>query len=239
MGDAPLEALLAVQGHDLVIDQLRHRRASLPERAVLRQLGAAVDEVDRRLSEVAVQVHDVERRQRRLEDEVDSLTAKRADSERRLYGGTVQAPRELDALSSEVASLARRTRGLEDELLELMEAAEPLTAQVSALQARREQLEAEAARLAAVVAEQEVEIDGLLAAEAEARQSATAAASAELLVTYERLRPRLDGVAVARLDGGRCSGCHLALPAMELDAVRRSPPGAVVRHEECGRILVR
>ncbi len=40
----PLARLLDVQDHDTVVDQLRHRRATLPERAELanvdRQLGA-------------------------------------------------------------------------------------------------------------------------------------------------------------------------------------------------------
>ena len=47
-----------------------------------------------------------------------------------------------------------------------------------------------------------------------------------LLATYDRLRARVDGVAVARLVGSHCDGCHLTLPAMELD---RHPPSAAGR----------
>ena len=56
--------------------------------------------------------------------------------------------------------------------------------------------------------------------------------------TYERQRARLEGVAVARLVGGRCDGCHLTLPAVELDRIRHESAGTLEYCEQCGRILV-
>ncbi len=238
MADAALEALLQVQAHDLVIDQLRHRRATLAERKSLRELAQERDDLDRRLAEVVASAHDLDRRQRRLQDEVDALATKRSLSQERLYGGSVQAPRELQALAQEIELLARRVRELEDEQLELMEAAAPLEHERSSMEAQRRALETEGTCLAGVVAELEAGIDTSLASEASLRAQAAASAPADLLASYEQLRRRLDGVAVARLDGGRCTGCHLRLPAVELDAIRRAPVGTVVRHEECGRILV-
>ena len=238
MADAALEALLEVQAHDLALDQLRHRRATLAERRSLQSLAEAATRTEGELAALTAQGAELQRRQRRLEDDVDILGAKRAESELRLYGGAVQAPRELQALAAEVEALARRIRELEDDLLEVMEAAEPVAAERSSLEARRRHIDAEAARVAAVVGEREAEIDALVAVEVAARAAAAAGIPEELLATYEQLRRRLDGIGVARLEGGRCSGCHLALPAMELDAVRRAPSGVVVRHEECGRILV-
>ena len=60
----------------------------------------------------------------------------------------------------------------------------------------------------------------------------------ELLAEYERLRRELGGVAVARLAGTSCGGCHLSLSAVEVDRIRKTPAGAMVHCEECGRILV-
>ena len=62
---------------------------------------------------------------------------------------------------------------------------------------------------------------------------------ADLTKTYEQLRARLGGIGAARLDGNRCSGCHLTLPATELDRIRHADANALFYCEQCGRILVR
>ena len=95
----------------------------------------------------------------------------------------------------------------------------------------------DAARAALVAAEQE--IDGQLAAVTEARRAAAAGVADSLMATYERLRQRLGGVGAARLVGSSCTGCHLKLPATEVDRIKREPPDALIFCESCGRILVR
>ena len=61
----------------------------------------------------------------------------------------------------------------------------------------------------------------------------------QLLATYSDLRSGLGGVAVARLNGARCEGCHLEIPSAELEGVRRAPEDSLVSCPECLRILVR
>jgi predicted nucleic acid-binding Zn-ribbon protein len=46
-------------------------------------------------------------------------------------------------------------------------------------------------------------------------------------------------VGAARLVGGTCQACHLALPATEVDRIRHLPPDAMARCDHCGAILVR
>ena len=53
------------------------------------------------------------------------------------------------------------------------------------------------------------------------------------------LRSRLGGVAVARLVGKTCQGCHLQLSAVEIDRIRRLDVDELVHCEACGRLLVR
>ncbi|HEV2766831.1 MAG TPA: hypothetical protein VGV63_03860, partial [Acidimicrobiales bacterium] len=117
MADALLDRLLEVQAADLAADQLRYRRESLPERAALRERRAALEDLDRQLTVLRGRAGELDRSQRRMEDEITSMEAKAADSERRLYSGAVNAPRELQALSDEVEALRRRQRRLEDDLL--------------------------------------------------------------------------------------------------------------------------
>src|ERR687898_297809 len=61
----------------------------------------------------------------------------------------------------------------------------------------------------------------------------------ELWTEYDELRSRLGGVAIARLAGTTCQGCHLALSAVEVDRIRKLSLDEAVHCEECGRLLVR
>jgi predicted nucleic acid-binding Zn-ribbon protein len=234
----PLELLLHVQAHDLTADQLRHKRASLPERVAKAEQDRAIAGVDAELAEVGARLHELERAQKKLEDEVASLEARSKAENDKLYSGTVTSPRELQAMQEEIDGFARRQRELEDDELELMEQSEPLSAEVDGLEARKADLRVEADRLAGLIAEAEGEIDQQLAGVEADRATVAAGVGDALLATYDTLRARLDGVAVAKLEGTQCTGCHLSLPATEIAAVRKATPGSVVYHEECGRILV-
>ncbi|HYF46903.1 MAG TPA: C4-type zinc ribbon domain-containing protein [Acidimicrobiales bacterium] len=235
----PFEDLLVVQDHDTTTDRLNHRRASLPERDELARRMDAIAALERETAGVQEQRDEIARNLKRLEDEVASLEARIAEVDRTLYGGTVTAARELQALQDELQSLQRRQRTLEDDELELMERAEPLDAELERLAAERTAADAEAERLTAAVAEAEAGIDAELAEVESQRAEAVANVAEDLLAEYERLRVQLGGVGVARLVNGSCGGCHLALSAVEVDRIRREPPDAMVHCEECGRILVR
>lgn len=234
-----LHRLLELQDHDLAIDQLQHRRANLPERASLAEQRSTLQRTVRTLADLRAQLHDIEQAQRRIEDEVAALDTKSAAENKKLNSGTITAPREIQALSDEIDALGRRKRALEDDEIELMEKGEPLGADVERLEQEQATIEAEVTRLVAVIAEEETSIDGQLATQQAERAGAAEGLPDDLLARYERLRTKLGGIAVARLEGDRCLGCHVSLPAVEVDVIRHAPPDAVVTHEDCGRILVR
>jgi predicted nucleic acid-binding Zn-ribbon protein len=85
----------------------------------------------------------------------------------------------------------------------------------------------------------EAAVDAELAGVSSERDEAAGAVPAPLLARYERLRSHLGGVAVATLDGPRCTGCNLTLPTSELERIRLAAPDDIVECEQCGRILVR
>src|SRR5207302_9111618 len=131
-----------------------------------------------------------------------------AEIDKRLYSGTITAPRELQALQADVASLRRRKSDLEDKILETMQEGEPLDAEVSRLAATRAELEQEADQLRQAIAEATQTIDTELATETDARATAASSVPEELLDQYERLRATLGGIGAARLGNGRRSGCR-------------------------------
>ena len=77
-----------------------------------------------------------------------------------------------------------------------------------------------------------------MATESAARTASVAGIDADLLGTYDRIRADTGGVGIARFAGGRCEGCHLALPAMEVDQIKKQAPDVVVTCSSCERILV-
>lgn len=233
------ESLLAVQAHDTHIDQLAHRAKTLPERAELAANRKSVVGVDERLAAVESRRGELSRSQQRLEDEIATLNERVAQADKRLYSGTVSNPRELQALQDDIGSLRRRIGQLEDEELEIMELTEPVEEQLSELTAERDGLLAEAGRIEAKLAESEASIAADLAAEREGRAARAADVPDELWAEYDLLRASRGGVAIARLVGATCQGCHLALPAVEVDRIKRLPADELVHCEECGRLLVR
>ena len=239
MAVAALHTLLEIQALDTRADQLTRRRVTLPERAELGtvEVGRSRLAVDR--AATGARVHELERTQKRLEDEVSMLEDKATSTDRQLYSGTVTSPRELQALQDEAASLRRRVGAAEDQILVVMEDLEPLVAEAGAQAAAGGAADEQAASLRAAVAAEEGSIDEELRRVAASRAELLADVPPALVSQYERIRERAGGVGIARRDGHRCTGCHRELPNREVDELRRDPAEQVVLHEECGRILVR
>jgi predicted nucleic acid-binding Zn-ribbon protein len=183
--------------------------------------------------------HELARAQQKLEDEISSISEKAVQHDKALYSGTISNPRELQAMQDEIAALRRRISQLEDQDLELMEQIEPLDKDITRLSLERAALDESGSSLRAGIAEDEVAIDAELAAVAAERSSIAAGVDAGLLEEYEGLRPKMGGIAIARLVGGSCGGCHLALSAVEVARLKKLPPEEPAYCEECGRLLAR
>jgi predicted nucleic acid-binding Zn-ribbon protein len=233
------DTLLTVQEHDTHADQLVHRSQTLPGRGQLADLERRVAAVDVRIADVDSRRADLAKSQQRLEDEISSLQAKAAQAEKQLYSGATNNPRELQALQDDIASIRRRIAKLEDDELDVMEASEPVEAERDGLLAQRSKLDEEAARLRAELAEVEAEIEAELSTVRRERAELAQQVPDDLWPEYDRLRRQLGGVAIARLVGSACQGCHLGLSAVEVDRIRHLSPDEPVHCEECGRLLVR
>lgn len=236
---AALDDLLVVQDLDTMLDQLQHRRSTLPQLTERASLRARLETASAERDVVVGRLHTLRSAQKEAEDHASLLEDKAAAVHASMYDGTVVAHKELESLQEEHAALVQRQTEFEDRALELMEEAEPVEAELAD---RRSQVEGIDSELAAVEAdltvaraEVDVEIDRVRAE----RDAAAAAVPTELLEAYGPLRDSLGGVAVARLDGARCEGCHLQIPSAQLEQLRRAPDDQLVSCPECLRILVR
>jgi hypothetical protein len=74
MTDEPaLLALLEVQAHDTRLDQLHHHHETLPAREQRDAAATALADTKARLAAEAAQRDDLARRQKKIDDEVESL----------------------------------------------------------------------------------------------------------------------------------------------------------------------
>lgn len=235
------EALLVVQELDTTLDQLEHRKASLPERAALAEAAKRLSDIEQRRADAQARRDQLRKQSKRIEDEVALLDEKISKEEDKLYKSGMTSAKDAQLLQQEIASLRRHKTDLEDDIIELMEQIEPVDGEISALAEEQEAVDGEMAQLRAALGTTEGEIDAEIAEVGGHRADEAAAIDPDLLDEYAKLRSQLDGVGVASFSGGRCHGCPLNLlhPAMETDRINHEAADAVIHCDECSRILVR
>ena len=231
--------LLELQALDSALDRLAHRRRTLPEIAEIERLEAKVDALRDDTVRADTEVSDLARQQKKFEDEIEQVRTRRTRDEERLSSGAITASKQLEELQHEVATLNRRQSDLEDQELEVMERAEAAQAILDRLTGERDALLA--ARDDAGIARDKafVEIDDEIARSTQERATMAATFPEDLLKLYEKLRADNGGVGAGAIARGACGACRLDLMQNEKADVRAAAVDDVLRHEECGRIMVR
>lgn len=231
--------LLDLQALDSRVDQLAHKRRTLPEHAAIAELSARRDLVRDLLVGAQTEDSDIGREQLKAEADVEQVVSRAARDQQRLDAGRVGSPKELEALQHEIASLARRQSELEDTVIEIMERREAVQARAAELAQERDEIATKLAELEAARDAACTEIDDEVAKLGAERSGLAGALPAELVTLYEKIRAQQGGVGAAALRRGRCEGCRIELSTTDLAAVKGKPDDAVVRCEDCRRILVR
>ncbi|WP_019631250.1 zinc ribbon domain-containing protein [Actinomadura atramentaria] len=231
--------LIDLQELDSSLDRLAHRRRSLPELAEIERLEARLAELRDAIVAAETEVGDLDREQRKAEQDVDQVRARAERDRKRLDSGQVTSAKDLSGLQTEIESLARRQSDLEEVVLEVMERREEADGRVGALRADLAKAEEELAALRTRRDEARQGIDAEAGMTTTARAGVAGDVPDDLLALYEKLRGQFGGVGAAVLYRGACQGCHLALNTVDLNRIRAAADDEVVRCEECRRILVR
>jgi predicted nucleic acid-binding Zn-ribbon protein len=228
-----------VQALDTRLDQLAHRRRTLPEHAALAELETELSVLGDQQVEAETEQSDLARELTKAEGDVDQVRARAERDQKRLDAGQVSSPKELESLQHEIATLGNRQGDLEEVVLEIMERLESSQSRSSELAAQQE---AARARVSALTASRDT-TTGEIDAETENLQAqrATQAGSLaeDLVALYEKIREQQGGVGAAELRQRRCGGCRLELNNVEINELRDADPDEVMRCDECRRILVR
>ncbi|MQY08220.1 zinc ribbon domain-containing protein [Actinomadura macrotermitis] len=233
------QRLIDLQELDSSLDRLAHRRRTLPELAEIDRLQGRAGELRDAIVAAETELGDLDREQRKAEQDVEQVRARADRDQKRLDSGMVTSAKDLSGLQAEIASLQRRQGDLEEVVLEIMERREEAEAKVAGLRAERESAERELAGLTGRRDEAQHKIDDEAAATSTARTAVAKDVPDDLIALYEKLRGQFGGVGAAVLYRGSCQGCRLALNTVDLNRIRAAADDDVLRCEECRRILVR
>ena len=231
--------LLELQEHDTRLSQLSHRAKTLPDAARLTELDARLARLRDQVVAAETIAGDLELDQTRADTDVAQVLERAKHDRELLDSGAIGDPKQLQSLQSELVSLARRQSELEDIELEILERVEGARAAVAQLTEERDAVADERATVATSVHEQHAAIDAERVIVLEQRALIATDLPSDLLALYDKICADHGGVGAAPLHRATCQGCRMTLPPTEIEALRAAPPDAVVRCEECRRILVR
>ncbi len=215
---------------DALAQELLRLEQALQEPELLTNLRKHIRQLEEEQARLA-------REQRELELEMQSLTEQRTGLERRLYGGYITNPREVEAAQHKAEELRHREQGVEDHILDIMMTLETLQADLGSLktqltEATKEwsQTERDLLKRRTTLQEEHTELKAQ-------REHLVTTIPAGILAVYERLRRTKRGIAVARLEQRMCQACGIEVPINVERQAHYSED--LVFCPTCGRILYR
>lgn len=226
-----MHALIELADQDQRIEKLRTKLAGLQDQK--RQVEAKIESEEAKLAAKRDDLHELERRSREINAEVDDLDSQVRKHQKQLDEGLLSF-KEMETVRETIEHNRDRMEALEDEALELMDQVEAREAEMAEEEKRhhdwKARMDEDLQALGSDIEAQEQKI-----AEAQAKREELAEAVEERLYErYERLRGELSDPIVPVRDG-RCTGCQLSLSETTMERVREG--GDLVTCENCMRIL--
>lgn len=227
----PSKQLLELQEIDIELakarDTLSHLEKQLDHNP---ELAKAVADLQRKQAELA----DLRKQQKDIEYALDDMTAKLKPLKKKLYDGSVKNPKELAGLKEQVDQISQKVHGEEDKVLDLMMRGEAMQEELSAQDCRVKELEEEWEKRRQALLAEKAELESTLEMVCGKRENLVASLDPDHVRIYEHVRTRNKGLAVARVEQGRCLGCRIALSTAEISRARGSD---LVQCDSCGRVL--
>lgn len=224
-------ALFSLQHVDTDLDARRAQLADVESR-----IGEsdAIAEAHAELAERRVLLQAVLRRVRDAEVEASDLERHIAELNKKLYGGTIRAPRELQDLQKDIDSIQAQRAKVDDRGLDAMVEQEALQEEIREREAQLAQMTENWAQEQADLQERSQTLGTDIARLEAQRTVQVAQVDRQSLWDYDAQRTKRP-LAVAAVIQGQCQGCRIGQPTMLLHRARAED--VLIHCNSCGRIL--
>ena len=229
--------ILAVAEIDLKVASLNQKLKTLPEAMLHRELTIQFETTRDLRVAAETELSDLSGEINRAETDVEQVAKRIEKDESRLNAGQ-GTPKELEQLQHELISLAARKSELEEIELEVMLRADEIKARIQDLRNKESELSSKVSEASAAKDSAQATLESELRTASSARAELIPLIDKALVDLYEKIRNN-GVVGAARVHGGQCGGCNLAINSGDLTKIMALPEEEVARCEECRCILVR
>lgn len=207
-------------------------------RQIVEELGSegGVPELTTDLERARVKQLELKLEAARNDSEAASLRDRVKQLEERLYSGSITNVRELTAIETEHNTARRELARVDEAIGPAKIAAEEAEQKHTRLDAELEQRGQEWSKRRKELRKERSRIGTEYKKIGAERETATTGIPEPDLETYNALLPRMNGIAVVRVDRGVCQGCRVRLPVGEISRMQNAP--GLVNCSSCGRILL-
>jgi hypothetical protein len=217
---------------DLRLDHLNQRLEKIASLLSYNpKLTAALDSVN--ASQGAIRQKEAELAA--LEQVSESKKIKIEQSEASLYNGKNTNPKELKDLQTEIDSLKRSVSTIEENQISLMAILDDLAQNLSENKAAYSVVLGESEQENQTLFNENSELEKEKEKLFKERQAATGQIQAEILQTYEKLRPAKNHIAVTTIEEQSCATCGSEITASDIQKARTA--SALSYCPSCGRII--
>ena len=228
--------LLMLQNCDSEIEQLEYAKMTLPERVALTDIRERMRDMSARTAEFRVKKDAITAKQRNLQMEVNTVVARRKIFDRKMNSKKLFSAREIEAMTKEIEGLTIRAEQLQDEQFELMLDLEGLEQELGELQTEVDQLSTRSDQLLEIANSKLTSLDTKIQSLLKRRTAIEHHIPSEIIYRYDTIRMRAGGVGAAKLQNGKCSGCHLIVTPVSVASTYIVDSVSIC--ENCGRFLV-
>jgi predicted nucleic acid-binding Zn-ribbon protein len=172
---------------------------------------------------------------KQAEHQVEDQTLKIDQNQKKLYSGTITNPKELEDLQMESDSLGKYLTVLEERQLEAMIEHDQAKANLDQASAIVEELSNQKQLSDSKLKTEKEELEIRVKELQEEKESTLKSTDIPDLVTYEKLRKNLNGIAVTLMISNSCSSCGSNIPSAIAQEARS--PKTLVNCPTCKRIL--